>query len=343
MAISRPGYTSREVVKVALELTSSTDDFAVDLAIAQASEKIDGQLRRVFYPTYDTRYFDYPNDQLAESGELWLEGDELVDVTTFNSGGQVIPPANYLLYPNVPYNRVVMNRAVNASFTSGATYQKSIAITGTFGYTNSEVLATTLVASIDASQTLVTVANSASVGVGQLIRVGVERMLIIGKRLIDSGQDLLVSMENTPSQNAVSVTDASTFNVGETIQIGAEPMVITSIAGNVLYVKRSSTEMESHLVNSTIYVPRQLELIRASTGTTAASASTSAEVYLLTPPHTIQQLCLAEAVTTYLQSATGYARSLGSGSSDGKPAGAGLTELWNAANATFKRYLTGAV
>jgi hypothetical protein len=343
MAISRPCYISREAAKVALEITSTDEDFAVDLAISQASDKIDGQLRRVFYPTSATRYFDYPNNDLAGVGELWLDENELISVTTLTSGGQTISPSDYILYPSVPYNRISLNRSTNASFAEGSTYQNNIAITVVFGFTDAEVLATSLPSSITSSQTLVTVADGGSVGVGQLIRVGTERMLVKSKRLVDSTQDLQSNLDDLPSANSVSVTDGTQFNVGEEIYIDAEPMFITAIAGNTLLVKRSTTQLESHLANTSVYVMRQLELIRGATGTTAASASSSASVYVLTPPPIVQQLCLAEAVTTYLQSGTGYARSLGSGSSDGKPAGAGLTELWASAKAVYKRYLTGAV
>lgn len=343
MTVSRPCYVAREAVKVALELASPSYDDAVDLAIAQASDKIDGQLRRTFYPTYDTRYFDYPNDQLANTGELWLEEDEVTEVLSLSSGGQVISPANYFLYSTSPFDRISLNRSSSSSFTTGNTYQNNIAVTGTFGYTDAEKFATTLTVAINTSVTLATITNGATVGVGQLIRVGSERMLVTGKKLVNSGQTSLVELDQMASQTIIPVTDGTAFNAGEEIYIDGESMTILMVKGNDLIVKRSTTWLEGHLINSPIYVARQLELIRAATGTTAGSAGIAAEVYVLTPPSLIQQLCMAEAVTTYLQTDTGYARSLGSGSSDGKPSGAGLDELWKAAKATFKRYLTGAV
>lgn len=343
MTVSRPCYTSREAVKTALELTTPYDHVTVDLAISQASEKIDGMLRRSFYPDFDTRYFDYPNNQLAVSGDLWLEEDEVVEITTLSSGGTVIASSDYFVYPTTPFNRISLDRSANASFGNGDTFQKSISVTGTFGYTRAERLATTITAGINGSQTLVDVANGAAVGVGQLIRIGEERLLVTEKRLVDSGETLPADLTQRAGDTAIPVSDGDAFYVGEEIYLDQESMTIVGIRGNTLIVKRSTSWLSTHALGTAIYVARRLEVIRAATGTTAASALSGADVFLLTPPSLIQQLCLAEAVTTFLQTDTGYARSLGSGSSDGKPSGAGLAELWVSANAKFKRYLTGAV
>lgn len=61
MTISTPCYATREEVKSALDIkqTARNND-QVDRAIDSASRAVEGLLHRVFYPTFDTRYVDWP-------------------------------------------------------------------------------------------------------------------------------------------------------------------------------------------------------------------------------------------------------------------------------------------
>lgn len=343
MTVSRPFYVSRETVKAALDLTTSDDDVAVDNAIASACDSIETQLRHVFYPTYGTRYFDWPNNSGARYGSLWLDSDELVSVETLVSGGITIPAENYFLYPanTTPYTRLSLNRAKNSSFSSGTTYQRSIAITGEFGYCDVAVPAGALADSVDGTQTAVEVTDGSAVGVGDLIRIGTERALVTAKAPTDSGQQLQADLEAYNSATSVAVEDGSAFHAGEQILIGAELMLITAIAGNTLIVSRNQSQLEAHVLNDAVYVLRSLTIVRGATGTTAGSHSQSAVIYRLTPPSLIQSLCLAEAVTNYLQAGTGFART--TGTDNGVASGAGLADLWAKATAAYGRLLIGAI
>jgi len=344
----RPTYCSREDVMSALDSKTTSNIDAIDRAIVAASDAIDGAMHRIFYPSRETRYFDYPNYySRSRTGELWLDDSELLSVETITSGGVEILAGSYFLYPSngKPYNRLALNRATSASFTSGSTAQRSIVITGVYGYTDAETAAGALTAGMDAVQTTIQVSDSSAIGVGNLIRVGSERLVVTGKSLLDSGQQLQGSLGTQNNAVTVPVEDGSGFHVGEVILIGAERMLILDIAGDDLIVKRAvqGSVLNSHALNDVVYVPRLLTVERGSVGTTAALHSNGAAIYRHTPPGLIQELCLAEAINTLEQQSSGYARVIGSGDNQREAPGRGLNDIRSQAEAVYRRYRTAAI
>ncbi|MCZ4602918.1 hypothetical protein O3S80_03855 [Streptomyces sp. Lzd4kr] len=331
----RPWYSTREEVKAELDVRETARSNArVDRAIEAACDTVDGFLHRVFYPDTDTRYFDWPNAQTAPSWRLWLDANEVVSVSALSSGGTTIAASSYFLEPNTygpPYNRIEINLGSSAAFGGGDTHQRDITVTGLFGYRNDETTLGATVEALDASETGVDVdgATSAEVGVGSLLRIDDERVIVTGRAQLDTGQNLGGNLTAVNSDVAVSVSDGTAYAVDEVILIDSEKMRIDDIAGNTLMVTRAwdGTTLAAHTAGADIYAPRTLTVQRAAVGTTAATHTTSAAVYRWDPPAAVRQLALAEALNDLLQGRSGYARTAGAGENEREMTGRGLEAL----------------
>jgi hypothetical protein len=65
-------YATREDVRHAVdEAGASRDATEIDRALAAATEKINGTLKRDFAPWTGTKYFDWPSSTPACSGFTW--------------------------------------------------------------------------------------------------------------------------------------------------------------------------------------------------------------------------------------------------------------------------------
>ena len=74
---------------------------AIDAACESASRRVEKLTHRIFYPAVGTRYRDWPNDQDARYGRLWLDQDELISLTSLESPeGTAIDTDDVLLEPN---------------------------------------------------------------------------------------------------------------------------------------------------------------------------------------------------------------------------------------------------
>jgi hypothetical protein len=330
-----PWYASREEIKAELDVKETARSNArIDRALADATEAVHGLCHRIFYPVVATRYFDWPNGQYARPWRLWLDANELISVTTLTSGGTTIAASDYLLEPNQygpPYNRLEVNIGTSAAFSAGDTHQHAIAITGLFGYRNDETTTGSTAEALDASETGIDVdaATSATVGVGNLLRIDDERVIVTGRSNLDTGQTLGAGLTNQNNVVTVTVASGAAFAAGEAILIDGERMLVEDIAGNTLVVRRAwdGSTIAAHTLGATIYAPRTLTVARGALGTTAASHNTAATVYRWDAPGPTRQLCVAEAVTSLLQGRSGYARTAGSGEYERETTGRGLKDL----------------
>jgi hypothetical protein len=333
--MARPWYTTREEVKAELDVRETArSNTRVDRAIEAACETVEGCLHRVFYPELDTRYFDWPGPQYARPWRLWLDANEVISVTTLASGGTTIAASDYFLEPNTygpPYNRIEVDLDSSAAFGGGDTHQRDITVTGLFGYRNDETALGVTAEALDASETGADVdgATSAAVGIGSLLRIDSERLIVTGRAQLDTGQNLGGNLTASNSNVSVSVSDGTAYAVDEVILIDSEKMRIDDIAGNTLTVTRpwDGTTLAAHTAGADIYAPRALTVQRAAVGTTAATHLTAATVYRWNPPAAVRQLCLAEAVNDLLQGRSGYARTAGTGESEREMTGRGLEKL----------------
>lgn len=312
-------YCTREDVKAALDSKETArNNTLIDDAIDAASRSIEGLCKRRFYPELATRYFEWPNYSFARPWRLYLGKDELVSASAVVSGGVTIAATDYFLEPSSvgpPYSSVEIDRASSAAFNATTTSQRSVAITGLYGYTADEASATALNGGINVSVTAVSVLNSAAVGIGSIVRVDDERMLVTGKYSVDTGQAVATTGLTANANNeTVLVASGAALNIGELITIDSERMLIVDITGNSLTVKRAydGSTLAVHAVGASLYAPRGLTVTRGALGTTAAAHLTAATAYRHIVPALVRQLCKAEALVMLRQQGAGYSSQQGS-------------------------------
>lgn len=315
--MTTPWYATRESVMQALDSKLTARNSAqIDRALESASRDVEQLCHRTFYPELDTRSWDWPDSQSGTSWRLWLDNHEVISVTTLTSGGTTIASTDYFLEPNrsgPPYNRLEIDLASSASFGGGDTHQRDISITGLFGYRNDETSVGTITEALDASETGVDVDGTAAalLGVGSVIRVDSERMLVTGRTMADTGQNLggagLTAQANSVT---VAVSDGTAYAMDEVILIESERMLIVDIAGNQLTVKRAwdGSVLAAHAAGVDIYALRTLTVQRGALGTTAATHSSSAPILRWDPPGPVRDLTIAEAVAQVTNELSGYAR-----------------------------------
>lgn len=313
--MTTPWYATREDIQRALDVKESARNRReIDSALAAASRAVDSLCHRQFYPTLATKYFDWPPRAGMTPWILRLDASELASVTTLTSGGVVIPSTDYNLEPNVsgpPYTRIEIKLSSDSSLGGGSTYQRDVQVDGLWaGCQIVEAALGDTVGAMDATQTTVTVdgATSAEVGVGSVLRLGDERLLVTGRAQTYTGQTLATAMDAQVKTVTVTVADGSAYSVDETLLVGAERMLVIDIAGDSLVVQRAvdGSVLAAHDQFTAVYAPRTLTVTRGALGTTAASHSSGSSVYRWVPPGLVHQLTKAEAITILTQERSGW-------------------------------------
>lgn len=341
-------YTTREAVKAALDMKETArSNAAVDEAIAAASDTIEGATNRRFYPEIKTVSVDWPNETYARSYRFWLESNEAISLSSVTSGGVLLGPSTYSLRrsddkPEPPYDRLEITLSSASSFSSGSTFQKSLVLAGLFGHSNVTVSAGSTAATGNASTTTVDISNGAAIGVGSLIVIGSERLIVTEKSMIatsDTG-----TLTAAPNAQLLGVTSGAAYSVGEVLLLDSERLRVDDIAGNNLVVTRAwdGTTLGAHN-SATVYVSRRLTASRGVLGTTAASFGSGASVSRWTPPGLIQQWAKAEALNDLLQQRAGYSLVQGSGENSIEISGKALKDIRKRAMTAFARYQMDAV
>lgn len=329
-----PWYASRESVKRAINVSASAYlDREVDAALGAAVEKIHGDLHlRHFWPQLDTRYFDWPDRQAGVTGILYLGKDRLISATSVTSGDGILLPAEYYLRPDTgpPYRQVEVNLASSSGFTSAmGGPQRAVAIVGLWGWTDDDMTAGTLVSAINASTTTVVLSDSGAVGVGDLIQIGTERMVVQERALIDTGINAAGGLTLSDADRALVVADGTQFHSWEELTIDAEQLLVQAVAGNTLIVKRAvnGSVLAAHSIGADIYARRQLTVLRGAVGSTAAIHAQADPATRWLPPALIEQLCRAEAIVGFSQGQAGYSETSGAGAAARDTPGPGIDQL----------------
>jgi hypothetical protein len=353
--MATPVYCTREDVTGALDVKLTARSYRqVDRAVASGTRSVEGLLHRTFRPVLATRYFDWPNHQYARAYRLWLDADELVSVSALVAGGVVIPPTDYFLEPansGPPYNRIEIDLSSSSAFAAGDTHQRAIAVTGVYmGCELVEEQVGDLTSTLDAdiADTASATWTSAFIGVGDVLRIDSERMIVTEKTMVDSGQNLgggglAASMADT----TVPVADGTAFAVGVVLRLDSERMLLVDKAANNLTVKRAwdGTVLASHSAGVDVYTLTGVELDRAQLGTTLAAHTSGADIIRHLVPPLVRELNVAEAINTIQQEGSGYARRSGLGEergsgqarSDIEASGRGLDDLREQAWTAFAR------
>ncbi|RLV66350.1 hypothetical protein STAN_1871 [Streptomyces sp. CBMAI 2042] len=314
-----PTYATREDVKNALDSKATArNDGQIDRALAAATDSINGLCHRTFYPQVGTRSWDWPTATGGRAWRLWLDDNELISLTSLTSGGRTIDLADVLLEPNAsgpPYTRLELNLSGSSSLGGGPTRQRDITAVGLYGYRDDVTTVGTHTGLNGSATTLVVdAATSAAVGVGSLLRLGDERLIVTGRSMHDTGQTLAGAVDQQVKTLGIPVADGSQFAETETILVDTERMRIDEIAGNTLIVRRAwdGSANAPHEAGAHVYAPRALRVTRGAVGTTAAVHS-AGSVLRWDPPSLVRQLAIAEAVTGQAFEASGGARMLRSG------------------------------
>lgn len=197
-------HATREAVKSALDAAETArNNVQVDRALSQATGAVEGLLKRRFRPELATRFFDWPNRQYARSWRLWLRADELIRADQLTAGGTILDPSEFFLDPDTgpPFDRIEINLGSAGAFTSGDTHQRAIAIVGLYGYRDIEETVGELTAQLAGTPeaTAQVSWSTARIGVGDVLRVDDERMIVTERTMVDSLQTLQANLEDRKS------------------------------------------------------------------------------------------------------------------------------------------------
>jgi hypothetical protein len=326
-------YATREQVKAAMDAAETArNDTQVDRAVESGSRTVEALTRRRFYPWTGTRYFPWPPYQPSRPWRLWLDADELVSVATLVVGGVTVSASDYFLEPvnsGPPYSRVEIDLSSSAAFSSGPTRQRAVAVTGVWcGCDAQEAPAGALAEALDSSETGVDVTDSSVVGVGTIIRVDSERMIVTGRSMLDTAQNCS-ALTASSSDVAVTGITAGTIKTGEVILVDSERMLVVAVAGTTLTVKRAwdGTVLAAHNAGADIYAPRTLTVTRGSLGTTAATHADTTPIVQHMVPALVRDLAVAEAINQLQQETSGYAHIVGEGENAREGTGRSLYNL----------------
>lgn len=330
-ALVLPWYATIEDVKSALDFKeTSWSHPRIGRALESASRSVEALTHRRFYPLTTTRYFDWPTRSNGTSYRLWLDQDELISVSELKSGTTTISGSEYNLEPSSgpPFSRLELKLSGSASFGESDSYQRDISITGTFGYDSSTQPAGTLAEALDASETQVDVSDSSAVGIGDLIGIDSERMVVTDRSMLDTGATLSGSLGALPSANSF-VFSGGTLSKGEVILVGAERMLVVDLVGSSAIVRRAwdGSTLAAHSGSDAIYALRSLTVERGATGTTASTHSNGASVVRWVFPGQVRLLTIAEAVSTITQETMGFVRRSGTGDGTTEFSGGSLAAM----------------
>jgi hypothetical protein len=340
MAVYRACYCSRIDVMTATEEQQTVDIIRhIDSGLEAAADEADRLTKRKFYNEIRTNKWDWPNYQRAAPWKLWFDAAELADVTALvpvlTSGGTVIPnsaifwgPWNYA----PPYTFLELDRSQSYSFGVGPTPQQDILLTGNFGYWTRTKPGGTLAAAVSSTTaTTVTVSDSSVVGVGDVLIVDSESMLVSDNAMSDTGQAQQGAgcSTNSDSDNVLTVASGPAIKAGEILQLDAEWMLAESVTGNNVTVIRAylGTQPAVH-ASAEVYAMRSLTVIRAFGGTTAATHANGATAAVQLIPAEVREYAIAETLNFVYQKASGYARTLGENGALPVPGGS-LPDLRN--------------
>jgi hypothetical protein len=321
--IYRPCYCTREEVKRALDIKGvAYNNEQIDRNNQAASDDVDGLCMRKFFPIDMTRYFDWPNFQYTYPWKLYFDQYDCISISSFISGPfsnrpETITPGQYILRPEnegPPFTRVELRRDLSVFFGNNTTPQQDIAITGTWGYWLQTQPGGTLTAAItDTVSTTIQMSAGAGafVGVGDVIIIDNERMLVTDSSLVSTGiSPTSGGTSSPPSMNDVTfaVASGAVFNVNEVLYEDSEAMRILAINGNNLIVKRGwdGTTLATHSL-SAFSANRQITVVRGALGTTPTTHLNSAPINVLSIPGLVKEVALATSLVGLTGEPAAYA------------------------------------
>lgn len=319
----------------------------IDEKIDATSPIVESQLHRRFYPEQKTVKFNWPNYSYTPSWQLDLGDNELISVSQLVAGGVALTGDGHASSSQFflrrwddkdepPYSYIEINLATSAAFSSGTTFQRAIEITGLFSGDKDTSTALThglLGGNITNVATSLVINPSAGiypVGVGSLILIGTERLIIVERQMSAvAGQTLVSTMDASQADKIVDVASGALFASDEIILLGAERMRIEDIAGNNLIVERAfdGTALTTHGIGEQVYALRTFTAKRGQLGSTAAAHNLNDPIYVHQYPGPVAELTKAETLVLIEQDSAAYARVIGSGGNAIESGGKGLEDV----------------
>jgi hypothetical protein len=344
MAITEVAYCTREDVQRALNFADIPRlNTRVDQAIMAGARQIHGLLHRRFYPVTKTVLFDQP-----EGANLWLYELELAAAPTqiLSGGTAMTVGTDVFLRPESgpPYRWLEASSAGTVFWQSTGTPQNAITITGDYSYPTNSVATGTLGLTINSSATTLILNDSAAAGVGSLILLDNERLIVSDKTTSTTGATITADLTASKSQVSIAVSSGALVNPGELILIDSERMQVEYVVGNTLTVDRAvnGSALAAHTTGATIFAPRTASVLRARFGTTAASHTSGAAITQLQAPSLVRELNLAYAINNQQGASGTYARSLETDVATlYKDKGRGVLDLENDAYQAYGRKARG--
>lgn len=326
-----PRYITRERVQRTLDYADAyRSNRVIDDAIAAAGRDIEGWTHRYFYPTTTTRYPD-PWRQI-HGGILWLNSNiyELCSVSSLTVDGVTwTQGVDFYLEPEdgPPFTTIRLYPDAGRAWPSDA---RTIRIAGDVGASNATAPAGALTAPIaSASATVMSVSDSSLIGVGDLVSVDSERVIVTGKSLSSSLTTVSVDLGALAQNVTMTVASGAAVNIGEQLTVDSERMYVESIAGNVVTVKRAvnGSVLAGHLNGAAVYAPRNAAIERGQTGTTAVTHSTAAALRINDPGALVSEAALAFTLNNFEQGRQAYARMVGSAENTQESTGRGVKQI----------------
>lgn len=316
MTVSRHTYATREAIKAAAGWNGDAFSALADRLAESHTDKVDELYSRRFFPRVVTRYYDWPSTRHVSTTKLFFDAD-ILSVTSFTADGTAISASDYYLYPvdetGKPYAWLELDADSDAEFGDGG--QRTLVLVGVEGYSNNTTPAGALGASINDSVTSLTVTDSSLVGVGDLILIGTERLIVTDKAFADTTKNIAADLDDLNTADTVTLPSSHGILAGEVIQVDSERMLVRSVATTSAVVDRAydGTQLAAHTNGADIYAPRTLTITRGAYGTTAASHTQADAITKNVPPSLVRDLVIAEAIAQHVQEAAGYGAAVGPG------------------------------
>ncbi len=308
-------YATREAVKAAAGISGAAQNALVDEKIEEASEDVEEFLGRAFIPETTERFYKWP-PTTGGGTVLRIPREDLIAVTQLQTKAQDSSPttiveADYFVEPvndGPPYTHIEIDRSSSAAFAAGDTAQRSIGVTGRWGFREDTKAAGALAEDDDGAELALNVSDSSLIGVGDTILIEpgaaaaagsvAEPLFVSEKALLDTTANTAGALTASQSEVTIPVDDGTKVKVGEVITIDSERILIESISSNNLTVERAvdGSVLATHANPSDVYAPRTLTVVRAVNGTTATVHDDTDAVVIYAPPADIRGYVIAYAI-----------------------------------------------
>jgi hypothetical protein len=344
---NRGRLTTREAVKRAADIKGTDANATIDDLIEAMSREIESRHRRWYIPRTLTRSYPWPG--IGPSTTLWVHGDLLTvtALTTDNTATTIASP-DYFLEPvneGPPYDRIEIDQSSSATFSSSTTWQRAIAVTGTWGYLNETESVGTVVSGLasDATATTFVASDSSNIGVGDCLLIQSEQVFVTDRASIDLAVNTTGALTASMSDTTLSLA-APTDNlvVGELIRIDSERMLVVDVnSATSVVVDRAydGSTLASHNSGADVFTYRQYTIERGVNGTTAAVHANATAVSRQVVPRDVEILCRAEVISAFYQEQAGWGREIGAGDGAQEFSGRALANMRKRVDAKYRRLI----